>query len=201
MTQAYSKGQKRKNKRGRVKDLYDEFEREAQPVREPEEPALLAPMQARANALGVEPTDEVLAPYLETEAGKVLFIAVKNKDERRDLFNTFNEYDRAHTLYMSRVAGIRMFPAVSKMEFMPERLEASASDVIDLRTTEEKADAAKKRMAEWDSLFLQLHTWDANILKSVSYRQETLVDRGEITSAGRSFVAAIRRLHQLSERK
>jgi hypothetical protein len=203
MGQAYTKGAKKRAKKAakQVKDLYADFEREASQIlcHEPQEAPQEAQKRARAIALGVDPTDEVLDAYLETEAGKALFVAVENTDERKGLVQTFQDYDKAHRLFMSRCVGQRMFPAVSKMEFMPERLEADASDVVDLRTPEEKADSARQRMREYDEMFRQMHSWQANIIKSVSYRQETLVVEGEITAAGRSFVAAIRALHEIGQ--
>lgn len=204
MGQAYSRAAKKKAKKAArgVKDLYAQFEQEAaQPGRhEPEEPPRAAAMRARAIALGVEPSEDVMDAYLETQAGMALFVGVKDKDERRDLVATFSEYDKDHRLFMSRCIGQRMFPAVSKMEFMPERLEASASDPVDLRTVDEKADAAKKAMREWDQKLDALQSWQANIIKSVSYRQETLEVEGTLTAAGRSFIAAIRALHAVGQR-
>lgn len=201
MTVAYTKGAKRRAKKAGkgVHDLYRQFEREAVAVPpEPEEDPLKAPMQARARRLGVKPSHDVLAPYLETEAGKALHIAVKDEDERRALLQVFLDYDRAVTLFSRRCLSRHRFPAVSKMEFMPERLETSADDApIDTRSDDERADAARKAMKEWDALLAQLHIWQSNIIKSVSYRQETLVEEGELTGAGRSFVAAIKKLHGL----
>lgn len=201
MTIAYTKGAKRRNKARRdVADLYREFEREAAVIPpEPEEDPLKAPMQARARRLGVKPTHDVLAPYLETEAGKALHIAVKGDDERRDLLQVFLDYDRAVTLYSRRCLSRHRFPAVSKMEFMPERLETSADDApVDTRSDEERAEGARKAMREWDALLSRLHIWQSNIIRSVSYQQETLVRQGELTTAGRSFVAAIKRLYDLT---
>lgn len=198
---SYSKAAKRANKKA-VKDLYKSWEAESAPVTpKVEEDPLKAPMQARANQLGQKPTKDVLAPNLETQAGMVLHIGVKDKDERRDLFDTFMEYDKAVNLYSARNLGRQRFPAVSKMEFMPERFETRLDDSpADGRTDEEKADSARKAMRLWDDRLNQLHPYRARIIRSVSYQQETLVKCGEITGAGRSFIAALRALHELTKR-
>lgn len=196
---SYSKAAKRANKKA-VKDLYKHWEKESAPVMaDPEEDPLKAPMQARANQLGKKPTKDVLSPELETQAGKALHIGVKNKDERRALFDTFMEYDKAVNLFSARNLGRQRFPAVSKMEFMPERFETRIDDSpTDHRTDEEKADSARNAMRVWDDRLNQLHPFRARIIRSVSYQQETLVRRGDLTGAGRSFIAALKALHELT---
>lgn len=196
-----SKTQRRKNKKAAqgVKALYAEFERDLPVIAEPQEDPLKAPMQARANALGKCPTADLLLPSLETEAGKCLYVGVTDKAERGRLFQTFMDYDRALSLYSLRILGRQRFPAVSKMEFMPERLETRADDRPDLRTEDEKADSAKKAMRLWGDRLNQLQPAWARIIRSVSYQQETLVNFGQLTTAGRSFIAAIRALHRVAD--
>ena len=193
---AYTKGAKRRGKKySKRKDMYPQFEREeaAAPITVEEDPLKTA-LRARGNAVGEKPYPELRDAMLGDEAGKALWVAIGSTDERRELYNVFAEYDRALSLYHSRVLGRQRFPAVSKMEFMPERLQASASDHVDLRTTEEKAEASRKRMAEMEEALDKLHTWNKAIIRSVAFHQETLVNQGKLTGAGRNFVAAVKQL-------
>lgn len=198
---AHTVAAKRRAKKARksVQDLYREFERDLPPAPiKVEEDPLKAPMRARAIKVGENPSEKVLHPMLECEAGCALWVGVKSVDDRRRLFNVFLEYDLTRSLFASRVLNTTRFPAVSKMEFRPERLEASASDVVDLRSPQEKADAAKKKMAEWDAHLDRLPIWQGRIIRSVSNRQETCVIEGELTTAGRSFIVAIKALDEVA---
>lgn len=202
MTKARTKGAKLRQKaatraQGGVGTLYAKFEREAArtPPQALDDP-LEAPTQARRNRMGGKYTaKDLLDPANETEAGKALRIGVDDHDERRALFDLFMDYDKTATIYSSRVLGRTRYPAVSKMEFMPERLEASASDNIDLRAEDERADAAKQAMARWDALLAALHPWRARIIRNAHH--ETMVRAGELTGAGRSFIAAMRALRDV----
>lgn len=202
MGRAYSKAAKLKARKKSLRnDLYQQWEEQALPViQEPEEDPLKAPMRARSYRLGEEPDTANLNPALETEAGNALHIGVKDQEERKALFSTFMEYDKAVSLFSIRCLNRQRFPAVSKMEFLPERLEVSAnSNDKDLRTEDQKVGDARDAMRLWDNRMNQLQPWRARIIRSVSYQQETLVRYGQLTNAGRSFVAAIKALHKLTE--
>lgn len=198
---SYSKAAKRANRKSVRNDLYKQFEEDAAPVNvEVEEDPLKAPMRARSYRLGKGPEKASLDPVLETEAGNALHVGVKDAKERKALFDTFMNYDRAVSIYSIRCLNRQRFPAVSKMEFLPERLEVSAnSSDIDVRTEDEKAGDAREAMNLWDARLNQLQPWRARIIRSVSYQQETLVRYGQLTGAGRSFIAAIKALHKLTE--
>ncbi len=199
---SYSKSAKRKMKRaqsGTAAAMYEAFELEAASVpQEPEEDPLKAPLQARANRMGSDVSDALREPMLEHEAGQALTVAIKDADYRKKLFDTFMTYDRARSLFASRCLNMRRFPAVSRIEFMPERLEASANDPIDLRGPQERADGARDAMRNWDALLDCLPIHQRRIIRSVSERQEVTVIEGELTTAGRSFVAAAKALYALA---
>lgn len=203
MTKAKTKGAKQRQKAatralGGLRTLYAKFEREAaaRTPLQPQDDPLEAPTQARRNQMGAKfSAKELLDASNETEAGKALAIGVSDPDERRALFDRFMEYDKAITIFHTRVLGRVRYPAVSRMEFMPERLEASASDHIDLRTEDERAEAAKKDMALWDHRLAQLHPFRARIIRNAHC--ETFVVAGELNGAGRSFIAAMRALQDI----
>lgn len=204
MTKARTAGAKRRARaaQGGIRSLYAKFSRQAaQPLAEPPVDPLEAPAQARANRVGNLPRQELLDPSLETEAGKALWIGVPRdkdgdkRDERRELFDLFMAYDKAVNIYYARILGRARFPAVSKLEYMPERLETRADDRPDLRTDAQKIDSARRDMAHWDGLLDQMHPYRARIIRNA--HNETFVRAGELTGAGRSFVAAMRALAEI----
>lgn len=198
MTKARTAGAKRRARaaQGGIRTLYAKFSRQAaQPTSEPPVDPLEAPAQARANRVGNLPRRELLDPSLETEAGKALWVGVKDATERRELFELFMAYDKAVNIYYLRILGRARFPAVSKLEYMPERLETRADDRPDLRTEAQKIDAARRDMAHWDGLLDRLHPHRARIIRNA--HNETFVRAGELTGAGRSFIAAMRALQDV----
>lgn len=206
MTKAKTKGAKIKAKKaakaakaalGGVAALYAQFERDAaSPPPQPLDDPLAAPTQARRNQMGEKFSDkDLLDSSNETEAGKALAVAVADKDERRDLFELFMAYDKAVSIYCIRVLGRSRFPAVSKLEFMPERLETRADDRPDLRTEEQKIESARRDMAYWDGILVRLHPYRARIIRNA--HNERFVSTGALTGAGRSFIAAIRALRDV----
>lgn len=193
-----AKRRKAKKAQGGKRAMQAEWEAQESRAATPrvQECPLKAPTQARANIMAQKPSPSLLDPMLESEAGRALWV-VCGKDERKKLYDLFLEYDVARMVYAGRVLNIQRFPAVSRMEYMPERLQASASDVVDMRSPEERVDAAKKAMREWDAKLDKLMLHQSRIIRSVSNRTETCVIDGDLTTAGMSFVAAMRALRNM----
>lgn len=140
----------------------------------------------------------LLDPIMCEQAGQAIAIAA-DADEAAKLWEVFTAYDRAHGAYSRLVLGRSRFPSISKMEFMPERLETRADDRPDLRTEDERVRDARNAMAAWDAHMAKLRPWQRHIIAGVVRQAETLHDLGVLTSAGRSFVAAVRRLRDVRE--
>lgn len=180
-----------------VASLHGKFEREAERERmeavEIDRP-LDTVMHARARQMGYKPSDALLSPMLCEQAGQAIRIGAKTADEARNMWDTFCAFDGVHERYCRCVLNTSRHPPVSKMEFMPERMETRADDRPDLRTEDEKIRDARNAMSEWDDNLSKLQRWDEKIIRSVSRQCETLHVNGDLTNAGISFINAMRQL-------
>lgn len=180
-----------------VASLHGKFARDAERERieavEIDKP-LETVMHARARQMGRKPSESLLSPMLCDQAGQAIRIGAKDMDEARKMWDTFCTFDAVHERFCRRVLNVSRHPPVSKMEFMPERMETRADDRPDLRTEDEKIRDARNAMSEWDSNLSKLQRWQEQIIRSVSRQCETLHVNGNLTNAGISFVSAMRQL-------
>ena len=194
---AYSKAARRKRKKGgkrAMESAQEEYTRIATVV-ERDDP-LSVVREARGRITGI--TSDNLAPILGDAAG--VAIHLEAPDDSARLWDVFKRYCAAMSSYSQLVLGRSMFPASSKIEFMPERFETRPDDVIDTRTHDERIRDCRNRMDDWRVMLDKLYPWQRMAIERAARQQETLHINGEVTSAGRSFVAAIRRLSDV-ERK
>ena len=191
---AYSKAEKRKAKKARVQTLYEKWEADSVTTNEADNPTETV-MQARARHAGAAPSHDMLAPVWCEPAGRAL--AIGAPDEYAKLFALFVAYDSAMRTYSRIVLGRSRHPAVSKLEFMQERFETRADDVIDLRSEDERIADARESHARWVADLGKLRSWDRIIIERAALQTETMQICGQLTSAGRSFVAAMIRLAEV----
>lgn len=193
---AFSKAQRRKRKKG----YRMMFEAQAQgevTSRETREDPTATVMQARARRLGKKPSRDLLDDMLGDPCGEAIHLGVKPAVEARRVWDVFKRMDAADDAFCRRILGKRRFPAVSKMEFMPERLETGPNEPLDVRTEDEKIAAARDAHRNWSGLFDKLYPWQRMAIESAARGREVLQRHGSLTSAGRSFVAAMARLTEI----
>lgn len=197
---AYSRAARRRQKKGGKRAMQKNWQ-EAEQVNmatiEIDNPTETV-REARKRHMPRANRSTLLDPIMCEQAGQAITLAAEG-DEAAALWAVFTAYDRAHGTYSRLVLGRSRFPSISKMEFMPERLETRADDRPDLRTEDERVRDARNAMAAWDAHMAKLLPWQRHILAGVVRQAETLHDLGVLTAAGRSFVAAVRRLRDVVE--
>lgn len=153
--------------------------------------------EARARHLSMQASDIMDAPMLGEQAGRAICIGATDEAEAERLWETFKIMDAAAETYARRILGRSRFPAVAKMEYLPERFETRADDRIDIRTPEEKDASAKKEWLRWCDLSANLQPpLHAALHMSLRHKVQLHQGRG-LTGAGRLFLAAIRRIDSL----
>lgn len=152
---------------------------------------------ARARHLAMQASDIMDAPMLGEQAGRAICIGATDEAEAERLWETFKIMDAAAETYARRILGRSRFPAVAKMEYLPERFETRADDRIDIRTPEEKDASAKKEWLRWCDLSANLQPpLHAALHMSLRHKVQLHQGRG-LTGAGRLFLAAIRHIDSL----
>lgn len=195
---AFSKAQRRKRKKALTGKralfaLHQTVEDGMKPDRKDKPTETV--MQARARRLGTTASlDLVTNDMLGDPCGEAIHLGVKPAVEARRVWDVFKRMDAADDAFCRRILGKRRFPAVSKMEFMPERLETGPNEPLDVRTEDEKIAAARDAQRSWQGLFDRLYQWQRLAIESAARGRETLHQSGALTAAGRSFVAAMQRL-------
>lgn len=187
---AYTKGAKRRNKSKGVTALYQQFEEQAQIATVERDDPMETVISARARQTG-KPESEVLHPMLCFDAGRAIDAGARSKDEAVRMWDVFADMDAAHSASVYHTTGKPRSPAVSKMEFMPERFEVRHDFPIDLRTEDERHDAAMRRWREAKHKlgFLSGREWHS--IMDAFWQNTALFDHG-ITVHGQTFVAAMR---------
>ncbi|RWR28828.1 hypothetical protein D2T31_11995 [Sinirhodobacter populi] len=197
---AFSKAARRKAKKARgVEAMYDQWKGDAMPAQKQDKP-METVMKARARRVNCRPSIAlVLDAKLGDPCGEAIYLGIKDQAEAGRVWDLFKRMDAADDAFCRRIIGRRRFPAVSKMEFMPERLETSQADLdaFDVRTEDEKAAAARDAHRNWQELFDRLYPWQRIAIQSAALHREVLQRNGKLTSGGMAFVAAMKRLTEI----
>lgn len=197
---AFSKAARRRAKKARgVEAMFDQWRGEtAQMTTRCDNPTETV-MKARARRIGVKPSQDLVSnDMLGDPCGEAIHLGVKSATDARLVWDVFKRMDAADDAFCRRILGKRRFPAVSKMEFMPERLETGPNDLgPDPRTEDEKIAAAHDAHRNWSGLFDRLYPWQRHAIEAAARGRETLQKHGALTVAGRSFVAAMKRLTEI----
>lgn len=201
---AFSKAARRRRKKaiGGKRELFGTMEAiEEMTTNRPKDNPLDTVRKARARHLSCTASDEVLAPMLGDPCGQAISIGAENKQEAANLWQVFSDLDAADDAFHRRILGKPRFPAVSKMEFMPERLETGPNEPpIDIRTEDERIAAARDAWAHWRADLDKLYPWQRMAVTRGMRQMEAMHIRGALTAAGRSFVSGIRALHHVRKR-
>ena len=149
---------------------------------------------ARARHLEMQASPMMDIPMLGEQAGRAIAIGADDETEAAQLWETFKAMDAAHETFSRRILNRPRFPAVAKMEYLPETFETRPDDRPDPRTPDEMDADAKRRWCEWctlsDRLLPPLHA-----ALHMALRQKVVLHQGRsLTGTGRLFLVALRRL-------
>lgn len=199
---AYSKRAKRQRRKGITKrDLEAVRETVHAPPPEPYEDPRVVVLNARARVMCKEPTPALLSDMIGEPSGQAITIGARDSAEASKLWDLFKRFDMADEVYFRRIIGRARFPNVARLEMLPERLETRDDDRPDHRDEDQKDRDASNNWARWHGLlgFLAAHERSAIIGAS---RRTTgdLHKGGKLTTAGQTFIAAMRILREVEER-
>lgn len=191
---AYTKGAKRRNRGGKRALFAQQQAKEDALVMtvEKDDPQKTV-REARARQLG-KPEKAVLLNMLCFDAGRAIDAGARDREEADVMWRVFSEFHQAHKNSVFHTTGKPMFPAVSKMEFLPERFEVRHDFApVDLRTEEERHRDAMNVWSSWKHKLGFLTSRERYSIDCASRQMDTLYDGG-ITVHGQTFVAAMRTL-------
>lgn len=161
MTKARTKGQRRRQRaitlpggaripqpatQGRRVDL------------EPQEPADLIALAARARLTGctVEAARDVLAGE---DMGRCIIALARSPERRRDLFSVWQALNAAWHNYATRCCSITPTPQAAALPMLPDPMQTNPSLRIDIRTADERDEAARRVWFEWIDLLMHRLTF------------------------------------------
>lgn len=189
----------RKKKRGRIR--MDELENDRLQATET--------LRVRARMMGRNPDDaealkEMREQALGEPAGMAIFLAHKNA-QAKALWDVYAALTASEARYCRRILGMSLDAACARLEMTPERMEASASDTIDLRDPEAKDAAAIRSWTQWRGRIGQLNSYEQtdlfNVIRGRKPPIEPRIFTGEqpkLTEAGTRFLAALEKLAEMA---
>lgn len=153
--------------------------------------------EARSRITGI--SSDNLAPILGEAAG--VAIHLEAPDDSARLWDVYKRFCAALSSHSQLVMGRAMFPSAAKIEFLPETFETRADDVIDTRSQDERIRDAKNRMADWVNMLGFLHRNHRMAIDRAARQQSVLHVNGSVTTDGRMFVDAMRKLSDIERGK
>lgn len=170
---------------------------DVRPVKREEDPRVTV-LSARCRQMNRDDTEDARLsltwPGFGDPAGVALDLGVADRDERNALWDLFKRLDAADDAYIRRYVGVRRFPNVAKVEFLPERFETSADDPLDTRSADEKDRDAVNGWMRWQGLLGRMSAADHTAIVTVMRRRVEPVAGASLTTAGWAFVAAMKNL-------
>ena len=185
-----------------MRTMYRDFRAEAgsaEVSRERESDPRVVVLAARIRA-GAKGEEDAARPIWGEPAGQAIALSCEG-DEARRLWDTFKRVDAADDTYARRYCGIRRFPNVGKLEYLPETMETRPDDRPDSRTTDEKDRDAVNEWMRWQGLFGRIGRDNHTAIVDAMRQRARLVHAGRATRAGAAFVAAMRALDDQYQRR
>ena len=120
---------------------------------EPQEPADLIALATRARLTGctVEEARDVLA---SEDMGRCIMALVTDAQRRRDLLGVWQALNAAWANYAARCLSITPTPQAAALPMLPDPMQTDQSLRIDIRTSEERDEAARRVWFEWIDLLM-----------------------------------------------
>lgn len=163
------------------------------------EDARRAALEARCRVSGFPVTPDTLkaavAPSFGDDVGLCINAILKG-DEATKAWDTFTHLCASHRNYQMLYVGQTGSPQCAAIAMIPEPMETDPSLRVDLRTHDEKVQAAKASWAAWEAKiaalqFPQFRMAVNGVLRGF-FGDGTLWRDGKPTDTGRTVVAAIR---------
>lgn len=215
MARAYSQAAKRRHKKAaqesglpeiapsRKRTAKGQYSRAGQDLTDGKEDPRKTVLSKRCRDMGREVNREnrlaLSAQIMGDEAGQAISIGAPRDAAR--LFKTFTDFDNADERYHRRILGRSRHAKCGKVEFMPERFEARDDETTDTRTEEEKDRAAVNAWMAWHGLLGHLERHEHTSIHDGMYLRGALHKGGVLTTKGAAFVAALRVLADVAERR
>lgn len=163
------------------------------------------PSEGRVKAKHQEATDIARRraddPMFGEPAGIAIRIGTEDKDEASKLWSLFKAADAADEAYARRFVGIRRFPNVGKLEYLPETFETRADDKPDHRTQDEKDRDAVNAWMRWQGHFGCLERDQHTVIVDAMRHRARLTHAGQLTRTGSAFIAAMRALDMVTQKR
>lgn len=140
-------------------------------------------------------------PMFCEQAGIAIRIGAEDNDEASKLWSLFKAADAADEAYARRFVGIRRFPNVGKLEYLPETFETRADDKPDHRTQDEKDRDAVNAWMRWQGHFGCLDRDHHTVIVDAMRHRARLTHAGQLTRTGAAFIAAMRALDMVTQRR
>tara|TARA_Y100000310_G_scaffold257071_1_gene265052 strand:- start:2495 stop:3166 length:672 start_codon:yes stop_codon:yes gene_type:complete len=193
------------------KKAYSMDERRAARARTDEQDADRVALEARCRQAGwTEPKGGWVAEELakarlqsmEGQAGLAITIGAKDDKERQRLWNVWRGLDGAEATYYRRILGKSRHAKTAKIEMQPpEAFEARPDDKPDLRDDDQKDRDAVNGWMRWRGYLGHLKTHERVSISQALQHKAGLVKDGKLSVSGVTFLAAMRVLADVVERK
>ena len=134
-------------------------------------------------------------------AGVAIRIGAEDRDEAIKLWALFKAADAADEAYARRFVGIRRFPNVGKLEYLPETFETRADDRPDHRSQDEKDRDAVNAWMRWQGHFGCISKDHHSVIVDAMRHRARLTHAGQLTRTGSAFIAAMRALDMVTQKR
>ena len=201
MTKARTKRQKRRDKRITLPCGESAPQRptgrDRRHTNQPVGPADAVALHARARLTGcsVEEARDVLAA---SDMGRCIRSMIPSDRERRDLLGTWQAISAAKHNWNQRIISANPHPQSSALPMLPEAMQTDTGHSIDLRTADERDEAARRIWYRWLELLMDLPGEQRHALRGhLDGYAAPIWDADELrpTRTGALAVKALRVLH------
>lgn len=134
-------------------------------------------------------------------AGQAIAIGARNPAEADSLWQTFSDLDAVDAAYHSRILGRSRHAKCGKVEYMPERLETRPDDAPSYRDPADIDRAVTSAWMRWHGHLGHLSKPEQSAIWDGIYLRCDLHRTGIMTTGGTAFVAAMRLLHDVVQRR
>lgn len=207
MPKAMTKAQRRRDERRRFEEAANlglaaintnRPHREAGKFAERPEDATRTVLDARVRVVGGTPSQDarkaVRGPFMASPIGVALHLS--EKPEMRDrLWGVYADWCRADATYRSRMGLPSGNPQGATIQMQPERQDTETAVAPDLRTPEERDNAAVAAWMRWNG-YLYSVDGDARgfLHRARQGNGKELHNDGKVTKAGRATIAGLKQL-------
>lgn len=199
MTKARTKGRKRRERKITLPGGQSVAQRIGQGRRTDldREPADAVALATRARLTGCA-IEDARDPLCGTDMGRCIRAMIPDRREQRDLLDTWQAISASKRNWQQRVTGTNPNPQAAAIAMLPEAMQTNDSHSVDLRTAEERDEAAKRSWMHWLAALMALPAEQRHALRGHidGYALPIWdVDRLQPTRTGALAVKALSALH------